>query len=77
MDEWWDRCYYSFKLKIQAFVFFALLGLLVAGVLWAHQKSERQSWLEAGSKRTKGAGFHEGEGLMRAVSDTSLRQPEK
>ena len=50
MDEWWDRCDYGFKLKIQAFVFFALLGVVVAWVLWAHQKSERQAWLEAGWK---------------------------
>ena len=47
MDEWWDRRVYGFKLKIQAFVFFALLGVVVAGVLWSHQKSERQAWLEA------------------------------
>jgi hypothetical protein len=76
MDEWWDRCDSSFKLKIQAFVFFALLGLLVAGVLWAHQKSERQAWLEAGSKGAQAEGVQGREGLMRAVSDASLRQPE-
>ena len=45
MDEWWDRCDYGFKLKIQAFVFFALLGVVVAWVLWAHQKvNDRLGW---------------------------------
>jgi hypothetical protein len=33
MDERWDSCDYGFKLKIQAFVFFALLGVVVAGVV--------------------------------------------
>ncbi len=56
MDECWDRCEYGFKLKIQAFVFFALLGVVAAWVVWAHQKSERQAWLEAGSKGTQAEG---------------------
>ena len=77
MGEWWDRCDYGFKLKIQAFVFFALLGVVVAWVLWAHQKSERQAWLEAGSKGAQAEGVQGREGLMRTVSDTPLRQPEK
>ena len=77
MDEWWDRFDYGFKLKIQAFVFFALLGVVVAGVLWSHQKSERQAWLEAGSNGAEVEGVQGREGLMRTVSDTPLRQPEK
>jgi hypothetical protein len=77
MDERWDRCDYGFKLKIQAFVFFALLGVVVAGVVCAHQKSERQAWLEAGSKRAVAESVQGRGGLMRTVSDTPLRQPEK
>ncbi|NBT23833.1 hypothetical protein EBT11_04165 [bacterium] len=70
LDELCDRLDCGFKIKVQGFIFLVGLGVVVGGLVWANQRSEKREWLEI---RDRGKAQQPLSKVSPVISEPSLR----